>query len=123
MGILGLFKKKSGDGEAPDKRILLLKNKRINCCYEDFDALVREQSSDESRASRLVPVNYYAVKSKYIEAQYFYSEDYHECYVRFCAYENDRLLKKSGVFEISDRTLVKAFAKVGIIVRLSDKNE
>lgn len=123
MGILGFLKRKSESENPCEKRLLQLKSKRINCCYEDFGEFISKVKGNPEEAGSLIPVNYYAVKNKYIEAHYFYSEDYSECYVKFTAYENDKSVDKSEVFEISTQTLVKAFSRVGIIIRISDKNE
>lgn len=122
MGFLDIFKKKTEDS-ALEKRILQLKNKRINCVYEDFSELVMSMELDTKRASKLTPVNYYALKNKYIEAHYFYTPDYKECYVKFTAYENDKVIDRSRIFEVETKTLVKTFSKVGIIIKLDDNTE
>ncbi|MBE6837153.1 MAG: hypothetical protein E7509_04060 [Ruminococcus sp.] len=123
MGFLGIFKKKTKEVSALEKRILELKNKRINCVYQDFSEFVMDMELDSSHTGKLKPVNYYALKNKYIEAHYFYSADYKECYVKFTAYENDKAFDKSRIFEISTETLLKAFSKVGIIIKLDDNTE
>ena len=41
----------------------------------------------------------------------------------FRYYENDKSISESGLFDIKTDDLVKAFAKVGIIVTIPDKNE
>lgn len=123
MGFFDIFKKKTKEESQLEKRLYQLKNKRINCVYEDFSEFLCEMRLDSSRAVKLTPVNYYAVKNEYIEAHYFYSEDYQECYVKFTAYANDKVTGKSEIFEVKTENLVKAFAKVGIIVKLSDDTE
>lgn len=123
MGFFGLFKKKTKEESALEKRLYQLKNKRINCVYEDFPEFVLAMENDSATAGKLTPVNYYALKNQYIEAHYFYSPDYKECYVRFTAYENDKVTGKSGVFTVDTGTLVKAFSKVGIIIKPDDNTE
>lgn len=123
MGFFGFLKKKTKEESQLEKRLYELKNKRINCVYEDFTEFLAEMRFDNLRAVKLTPVNYYAVKNEYIEAHYFYSQDYKECYVKFTAYANDKAIDKSEIFEITTEILVRAFAKVGIIVRLPDDNE
>lgn len=116
MGILSVFKRKAKEESQLEKRLYELKNKRINCVFEDFEQLVADVRNDNTQAARLTPVNYYALKDKYIEAHYFYAADYSECYVRFTAYEKDKVIAKSEIFRIDAKILVKSFAKVGIIV-------
>lgn len=123
MGLFGIFKKKTKEESALEKRLYQLKNKRINCVYEDFPEFLVSMESDTKNAGKLTPVNYYALKNQYIEAHYFYSADYKECYVKFTAYENDKVTDKSRIFEIATDTLVRAFSKVGIIIRLDDNTE
>lgn len=123
MGFFDFLKKKTKEESQLEKHLYELKNKRINCVYEDFSEFLGEMRADNSRAVKLTPVNYYAVKNEYIEAHYFYSEDYKECYVKFTAYANDKVTDKSEIFEVATENLVKAFAKVGIIVKLPDDNE
>ena len=118
-----LIKKKSGVGRKIPKEILSLKSKRINYVAEDFEEFLSAQAVDNSAFVKLVPVNYYAVKNAYIEGQFFYSKDYSECHVMFRYYENDKSISESGLFDIKTDDLVKAFAKVGIIVTIPDKNE
>lgn len=124
MGIFLLFKKKETQQKSGlDKKILGLKNKRINCVYEDFEEFLQQMRLDLSRFVKLTPVNYYATKSQYIEAQTFYAEDFSECYVKFVAYKDDKSFGKSEVFEVSATDLVRFFAKVGIIVKLDEIKE
>lgn len=123
MGFLSIFKKKTKEESALEKRLYQLKNKRINCVHEDFPELIINLDNDSSCITRLTPVNYYALKNKYIEAHYFYSADYKECYVRLTEFENDKVISKSKVCEIPTEALIRAFSKVGIIIRLDDNTE
>lgn len=126
--MFGLFRKKdpgNGIGEESSrkelkKRLYQLKSKRINCVHEDMGEFLAKQRLDSSALLGLTPVNYYAIKDRYIEAHYFYSEDYSECYVTFTDYDSDKAVRASEIFPIPTEILVKAFAKVGIIVKLPE---
>ena len=113
---MGLFKRRLLPKRLP-KELLSLKTKRINYVYEDFGEFLSSQKADCKAFLHLTPVNYYAVKDSYIEGQYFYSTDYKECYVLFRHYENDKSVGESEIFTITTEDTIKAFAKVGIIVK------
>lgn len=119
--MFGIFKKKEiggFGGKELKKKLYSLRSKRINCVYTDLKELIGQQRLDETALLSLAPVNYYALKPQYIEAHYFYSEDYSECYVKFTSYDNDKVTGESEIFAIPAQVLAKAFAKVGIIVTL-----
>lgn len=117
MGIFGIFKKQKSEKSALEKRLLTLKSKRINCCFEDFEEFLIETRADIGAIMKLKPVNYYAVKNEYIEAHWFYTENYDEVYVKFNAYKDDKIIGKSEIFKGDREILVRFFAKVGIIIK------
>ncbi|NLZ45760.1 MAG: hypothetical protein GX896_03615 [Clostridiales bacterium] len=121
MGILNLFRKSpikitSKSKTNTKNELAELKSKRINYVYEDFNKFLSLIKSDIQSSKKLVPVNYYAIKNKFIEGQFFYNSDYSECYVKYTAFENDTATKKSDVFNIDSNLLSYLFSKVGIII-------
>lgn len=53
-----------------------MKCRKINYVDEGFDTLASEMSADPKAILRLKPVNYYAIKNKYIMGKVYTSEDY-----------------------------------------------
>lgn len=60
-----------------------MKCRKINYVDEGFDTLASEMSADPKAILRLKPVNYYAIKNKYIMGKVYTSEDHQENYVQF----------------------------------------
>ena len=85
---------------------------------EGFDTLASEMSADPKAILRLKPVNYYAIKNKYIMGKVYTSEDYQENYVQFFRYEYDHECGKTDIYPLSAELMSKALAKVGIIIDL-----
>lgn len=122
MSLLKKLRRKNSEMSLLEKRVLTLKSKRINCVYQDFDEFIAQMKSDTKSVVTLSPVNYYALKNEYIEAHWFYTENYDECYVKFTSYKDDRVTGKSEIFKVESEILVRFFAKVGIIIKLSGDN-
>ena len=111
--MFSLFKKKQAQSELPlKKKIKDMKCRKIN--YVDAS----EMSADPKAILRLKPVNYYAIKSKYIMGKVYTSEDYQENYVQFFRYEYDHECGKTDIYPLSAELMSKALAKVGIIIDL-----
>lgn len=86
--MFSLFKKKQTQSEPPlKKKIKDMKCRKINYVDEGFDTLASEMSADPKAILRLKPVNYYAIKNKYIMGKVYTSEDHQENYVQFFRYE------------------------------------
>ena len=82
--MFSLFKKKQAQSEPPlKKKIKDMKCRKINYVDEGFDTLASEMSADPKAILRLKPVNYYAIKNKYIMGKVYTSEDYQENYASF----------------------------------------
>lgn len=87
--MFSLFKKKQAQSEPPLKRNKGYEVQKINYVDEGFDTLASEMSADPKAILRLKPVNYYAIKNKYIMGKVYTSEDHQENYVQFFRYEYD----------------------------------
>ncbi|WP_295211247.1 hypothetical protein [Ruminococcus sp.] len=119
--MFSLFRKKQQGDEPPlKKKIKDMKCRKINYVDEGFDSLGEEMSADPKAILRLKPVNYYAIKNKYIMGKVYTSEDYEENYVQFFRYEYEHECGKTDIYPLSAELLAKALAKVGIIINLKD---
>ena len=88
MGLLDIFKRKASAEQPLRKRLSSMKCK---------------------------PVNYYAIKSEYVEAA-FYSDDGHdENYVIFRLMKLDKPAAASGIYPVSKDILRKAYSKLGAV--------
>ena len=90
-----------------------MKCRKINYVDEGFDTLASEMSADPKAILRLKPVNYYAIKSKYIMGKVYTSEDYQENYVQFFRYEYDHECGKTDIYPLKCRAYVKGSCKGG----------
>ncbi len=112
--MFSLFKKKQAQSELPlKKKIKDMKCRKINYVDEGFDTLASEMSADPKAILRLKPVNYYAIKSKYIMGKVYTSEDYQENYVQFFRYEYDHECGKTDIYPLKCRAYVKGSCKGG----------
>lgn len=111
-------KEAGSERAASEKKIKDMKCRKINYVDEGFDTLASEMSADPKAILRLKPVNYYAIKNKYIMGKVYTSEDYQENYVQFFRYEYDHECGKTDIFPLSAELMSKALAKVGIIIDL-----
>ena len=73
--------------------------------------------SDPTALLKLSPVNYYAVKEKYIMAKVYSSKDFEENYAELFRYAGDKVCASTKLFAVDKLTVTKAFAKVGIIIK------
>lgn len=118
MGLFDFLRKK----DAPQKKGITdgLKIKTVNYVALDLPGLAEEMEHDPSALLRLVPVNYYALKESYIEAAYYFSEDYEKLYVSFRKMETVRGTEKctarSGIYPLTFDIYKKAMLKVGVTV-------
>lgn len=114
MGLFGLFSKK----EKPDPFTLRddVRLKKINVNYISPDELLPQMRESSEAAGKLVPVNYYATKVRFIEAFVYYSEDYSQSKIQLCFYVNEKPEKTSEFFELSFKTLQKLLSKVGMYI-------
>jgi hypothetical protein len=94
-----------------------LKCRQIHFVDEHFDEVIAKMQSEPAAMLMLSPVNYYAVKEKYIMAKVYSSKDFEQNYAEFFRYSGDRLVSSSKLFEVDKTTVSKAFAKVGIIIK------
>ena len=94
-----------------------LKCRQIHFVDDGYDEVIGKMESDPSAMLRLTPVNYYAVKEKYIMAKVYSSKDFEENYAEFFRYDSDKLVSSTKLFPVDKLTAAKAFAKVGIIIR------
>ena len=118
MRLLDIFKKKNTQpAETPlKKRIANFKCRKICYVDTDFKELIHRAKSDPGVVLTLTPVNYYAVKTQYIMAHVYSSEDCEENYIKFQRFEHERKTNESDLFHLDRQTLIKALAKVGIII-------
>lgn len=117
--MFSLFKKKTAAAEPPlKKKIKDMKCRKVNYVDEDFEGLCSKMSADPSAILSLKPVNYYAIKTRYIMGKLYTNEDFSENYVQFFRYDTEHEVGKSDIFPIDAVLLSKALAKVGIIIDL-----
>ena len=94
-----------------------LKCRQIHFVDDGYDEVAGAMQSDPTVMLRLVPVNYYAVKEKYIMAKVYSSKDFEENYAEFFRYSGDKQVAFTKLFAVDKQTVTKAFAKVGIIIK------
>lgn len=94
-----------------------LKCRQIHFVDDGYDDVAGAMQSDPTVMLRLVPVNYYAVKEKYIMAKVYSSKDFEENYAEFFRYSGDKQVDCTKLFAVDKQTVTKAFAKVGIIIK------
>lgn len=115
MGLLDIFRKKS-DAEPPlKKRLASMKCKMVNYVAVDFTDLCGGMDGSEEFLLMLKPVNYYALKSEYIEAAFYSDDEHEENYVIFRMMKNDKPSQISGIYKISKDVLRKAYTKLGAV--------
>lgn len=115
--MFSIFKKKDKPAETPlKKRVKELKCREIGYVDEGFDTLAAEMKENPKAIMRLKPVNYYAVKNKYIMGKIYTSADYSENYVEFSHCEYDHVNGKTDIYPLTSELVMKALAKVGIII-------
>ena len=94
-----------------------LKCRQIHFADEHYDEVIAKMQSEPAAMLMLSPVNYYAVKEKYIMAKVYSSKDFEENYAEFFRYAGDKLTAQTQLFSVDKQTVTKAFAKVGIIIK------
>jgi hypothetical protein len=94
-----------------------LKCRQIHFADEHYDEVIAKMQIEPAAMLMLSPVNYYAVKEKYIMAKVYSSRDFEENYTEFFRYDNDKVISSSKLFAVDKVTVSKAFAKVGIIIK------
>ncbi len=94
-----------------------LKCRQIHFADEHYDEVIAKMQSEPAAMLMLSPVNYYAVKEKYIMAKVYSSKDFEQNYAEFFRYAGDKVISSSRLFEVDKTTVSKAFAKVGIIIK------
>lgn len=115
MGLFDIFKRKVSTEPPLRKRLSSMKCKLVNYVCDDFDGLCTEMEKDAEYLVKLKPVNYYAIKSEYVEAA-FYSDDGHdENYVIFRLMKLDKPAAASGIYPVSKDILRKAYSKLGAV--------
>lgn len=115
MGLFDIFKRKVSTEPPLRKRLSSMKCKLVNYVCDDFDGLCAEMEKDSEYLVKLKPVNYYAIKSEYVEAA-FYSDDGHdENYVIFRLMKLDKPAAASGIYPVSKDILRKAYSKLGAV--------
>lgn len=102
------------------KRLGEFKIKEVNYVFCDVSELEAKLKEDDKGLLSLSPVNYYALKEKYLRAVFYTSQDYEENYVKFHSVISvrgvDKIISKTDTYKISKDVLVKAYSKVGIIL-------
>ena len=115
MGFFDLFKRKQKKEPPIKKRLASMRCKMVNYVAVDFGELCSGMEASESYLISLKPVNYYALKSEYIEAAFYSDESHDENYVIFRLMKLDRPVEASGIYPVSKDTLRKAFTKLGAV--------
>lgn len=109
-----IFKRRSSQSSL-NKKLPAKKCKLVNYVAVDFEALCSNMENSDSYLLNLVPVNYYAIKSEYIEASFYSDETYDENYVVFRLIKNDRPIKLSGIYAVDKAILRKAYERLGAV--------
>ena len=99
------------------QRVKDLKCRQIHFVDDGYGEVTAAMESDCKAMLKLSPVNYYAVKEKYIMAKVYSDKDFSENYVELFRYDNDKIISSSKIFAADKETVSKAFAKVGIIIK------
>lgn len=94
-----------------------VKLKRINLNYIPPDELLPMLRADIEKVSELTPVNYYAIKARYIEAFVYYLPDYSGSMIKFVFCINERIEKTSEFFVLSFSALSSLFSKIGKYIK------
>ena len=94
-----------------------LKCRQIHFVDDGYDEVAAAMESDPTALLKLSPVNYYAVKEKYIMAKVYSSKDFEENYAELFRYAGDKVCASTKLFAVDKVTVTKAFAKVGIIIK------
>lgn len=118
MSLLDIFRKSTKSESEPPlkKKIKNMKCRKISYVDTDFSELTSAMRRDPKAVLTLKPVNYYAVKNRYIMAFVYTSENYEENYVQFKRYEQEHKTDESEIYSLDCDTLSRALAKVGIII-------
>lgn len=115
MGLFDIFKKKSSSEPPLRKKLSSMKCKMVNYVAVDFADLCSGMEKSEEYLISLKPVNYYALKSEYIEAAFYSDEGHDENYVIFRMMRYDKPTDSSGIYPVSKDTLRKAYTKLGAV--------
>lgn len=115
MGLFDIFKKKTTEEQPLKKRLASMKCKLVNYVAIDFEELCSEMDKSEDYIIRLKPVNYYALKSEYIEAAFYSDGEHEENYVIFRLMKLDKPVMASGIYKVSKDILRKAYTKLGAV--------
>ncbi len=99
------------------QRVRELKCRQIHFVDDGYDEVIGTIGSDPTAMLRLTPVNYYAVKERYIMAKIYSDSDFEENYAEFFRFDRDKQIASSRLFAVDKQTVSKAFAKVGIIIK------
>lgn len=113
--MLSIFRKKEKDPLR--QKAEQLKCRQIHFVDTGFEQLQEQMPQDCKAMLTLTPVNYYAVKEKFICAKVYSSGDFEENYAEFFRYDNDKVIESTKLFAVDKQTVSKAFAKVGIIIK------
>ena len=113
--MLSIFKRPPKDPLR--QKVKDLKCRQIHFVDEHYDEVVAKMQSEPAAMLMLSPVNYYAVKEKYIMAKVYSNKDFTENYAEFFRYDSDKLVSSTKLFKVDKLTTSKAFAKVGIIIK------
>ena len=112
---MSLFRRNSKDPLR--QKIKDMKCRQVHYVDEGFDNLCADMQTDCTAMLKLRPVNYYAVKEKYIMAKVYSGSDFEENYAEFFRYDNDKVIASTNLFAVDKVTVSKALAKVGIIIK------
>lgn len=115
MGFFDIFRKKSSEEQPLKKRLASMKCKLVNYVAVDFSELCGEMDKSEEYLVKLKPVNYYALKSEYIEAAFYSDEGHDENYVIFRLMRLDKPVMASGIYKVPKDILRKAYTKLGAV--------
>ena len=103
------------------KRIKDMKCRKINFVDSGFDELCEAMKADDlSVLKKLKPVNYYALKDRYIMGMVYSQEDLSENYIQFLHFESEHQTGKSGIYPLDGDVTSRLLAKVGIIIEFKE---
>lgn len=111
MGLFGLFKKKDDAPEFTKRSDI--RRKKFDFNYTDAEQLNIKMKRDVSVIVGLSPSNYYASKSKYTQALFYYMPDYSYIMVKLDSYVDDKIEASTEYFTTDFDTLQKLCGKFG----------
>lgn len=111
----GLFKRKIKIGKTEEEKRAeaLPRNKKVQFEPMEIAEVEKTLDADLREVLKMNPVNYYAVKNRYLLCVFHFDEDYSEVYMRFEMRKDDLPAGKSKTYKIDKMLLRDILRKFG----------